>query len=239
MDLQAPAGSPRETPPPAVRDRAWVWCETAGNLGDSLPPLSRVTGDSRFAERAIRQVLTTHRWCFAPELSLWYHVGRPTGPERRSVPWGRGNGWFLYGLRGLLEDLPAGHPARAELSAALAAGLEGLLRCQGPHGLWHNVLDATDGSSREETSGAWMIVNTYARAWWRGWLRDERIPPMVERAWQGLKTRLWRGLPLAHCTGTSYMFDRQAYLARPQTRFLGHPLLLALIERRRMLQAHP
>lgn len=237
MDLTAPEGADAENPPPMVRENAWVWCETAGNLGDSFGSVSRITGDNSFVERAVRQVLTTHRWNFAPDIGLWYHMGRPTGPERRSAPWGRGNGWMLYGLRGLLEDLPDGHPARPELVNALAAGLEGLLRHQGPYGLWHNVLDSTEETSRQDTSGAWMIVSVYARAYWKGWLRDERIPVMCQRAWDGLKTKVWRGLPVAHCDGTPYMLSRQAYLERPHTKFMGHALLLAAVEMRRMRES--
>ncbi len=230
MDLEAPADVDLAAPPPRVRDQAWVWCEVAGSMGDGLAYLSRVSGDPAYADAAILQVLTTHRWNFAPDIGLWYHVGRPTGPERRGAPWGRGNGWMLYGIRGLLEDLPAGHPARPELVGALRDGLEGLLRWQGPYGLWHNVLNADERTSRQDSCTAWMFVNVYARAYRKGWLRDERIPEMCERAWRGLKTKLWRGLPIAHCSGTPYMFSRQAYLSWPHSKFLGTAPLQAILE---------
>jgi len=237
MDLEAPAGADPDQPPARVRDNLWVWCETAGSMGDGDAYLSKASGNPVFAECAVRQLLTTHRWNFAPDLGLWYHLGRPTGPDRESAPWGRGNGWFLYGLRGLLEDLPPAHPARPELTAALRAGLEGLLRWQGPHGLWHNVLDATEATSRQDSCTAWMFTSVYARAFWKGWLRDPRIPAMGERAWQGLKTKLWRGLPIAHCSGTPYMVSRQAYLGWPHGKFLGTAPLLAILELQRMRQS--
>ena len=233
-DLLAPGDVDPNQPPPLVRDNAWVWCETAGNIGDSLGYLSQASGDPQFAEQAVRQVRATHAWCFHHERGLWFHLGRPQGPDLRSAPWGRGNGWLLYGIRGLLEDLPARHPARAQLVRMLAEELEGLLRFQGPSGLWHNVLDATEETSRQDTAGAWMFINVYARAYWKGWLRDPRIPAMCDRAWQGLKTKVWRGLPIAHCSGTSYMLSRQGYLERPHCKFLGHGMLLAAIEIRRM-----
>lgn len=236
-DLRAPAGVDPDNPPPKVRENAWAWPETAASLGNSLAYLSKVTGDPSHAEAAVRQVLTTHRWCFDRSINLWYHVGRASGPDYRTAPWGRGNGWFLYAVRGLLEDLPAEHPARVELVRALRDGLDGFVRFQGPQGLWHNVLNAPEGDSRQDSCTAWMFTNVYARAYWKGWLRDGRIPEMCEKAWQGLKTKLWRGLPVAHCDGTPYMASRQCYLSWPHTKFLAGGALLARIEIERMRQA--
>jgi rhamnogalacturonyl hydrolase YesR len=166
------------------------------------------------------------------------HRGHLSGPiPESSAHWGRGNGWFLYGVRGVLEDLPPDHPARTEFQSMLAAGLEGLLRHQGPYGLWHNVVTATEGLSRQDSCGAWMYIAVYARAYWKGWLRDERIPPMCERAWTGLKTKLWRGLLLAQCCGTGCLASRALYLERAHTRFPGAPALHAWIELQRMRKA--
>ena len=234
MELQAPADCDPADPPPRVRANAWMWPEVTGNMADGHGFISKVSGNPSYAELAVRQMLAAHRWNFAPDISLWYHIGRPSGPERLSAPWGRGNGWMLYGLRGLLEDLPDAHPDRPALVRMLADELEGLLRQQGRSGLWRNVLDAGPADSREETSCTWMFINVYARAYWKGWLRDPRIPEMCERAWKGLKTRLWRGLPVGHCEGTPYMFGRQGYLSRPQGKFMGTATLLALLELRRM-----
>lgn len=237
MDLFVPEGADRDNPPAMVRENAWVWPEVTGNMAESLSYLSKATGDMSFVDRAMHQVRTHHQWSFNPRISLWHHMGRPTGPDMRSAPWGRGNGWMLYGIRGLLEDLPENHGARAELVSMLAAALEGLLRYQTPSGLWRNVLDAREDESRTETAGAWMIVNTYARAYWKGWLRDPRIIDMCERAWKGLKTKIWRGIPISHCSGTTYQLTRQGYLERPHHRFLGYAPMLSLIEILRMREA--
>ena len=144
---------------------------------------------------------------------------------------------MLYGIRGLLEDLPEDHVSREELVDALRDGLEGWLRWQDPYGLWHNVVDEDLAHSRQDICITWMVINTYARAYWKGWLRDERVPAMLERAWAGLKLKIWRGLPIAHCDGTGYVTSRQTYLARPHMRFLSTAALLAFIEMRRMRSA--
>lgn len=234
LDNAAPADADATDPPPLVRDNAWTWPENSGNMGDTLGYVSKFTGDMRHAEAAVSQVLGSDRWCFEPKRSLWYHVGRPTGPDLRSAPWGRGNGWMLYGVRGLLEDLPDAHPARPALVDMLKRELEGLLRHQTPQGLWYNVIDAAPGESRLDTSSAWMIVNTYARAYWKGWLRDDRIVDLCRRAWRGLKAKTWRGLPTSHCMGTSPMLDRVGYLSRPHSRFFATGLLLPWVEMQRM-----
>lgn len=234
QDLKAPEECDASELPERVMQNLWVWPETAGNMGDSLGYLSRVTGDMSHAEAAVKQVLTTHKWCFNKTTSLWHHVGRPDGPDMQSAPWGRGCGWMLYGVRGLLADLPQTHPAISELIKILSDGLEGFLKFQDEYGLWHNVVDDNSEASRQDSCITWMVINTYARAFWKGWLKDERIPPMLERAWQGLKIKIWRGLPLAHCHGTSYMTSRQGYLARPHMRFMGAAVMHSYVELMRM-----
>ena len=185
MDLTVPEGSDPDNPPAIVKENAWVWNEMAGSMGDLLGYASKVTGDPRYAARAVRQVLATHKWCFSEDVGLWYHVGRPSGPETLGAPWGRGNGWMLYGIRGLLEDLPDEHPDRVQLVGMLRQALPGFIRWQGPHGLWHNVLDTTGADSREDSSCTWMIINTYARAYWKGWLRDEAYSGNVRKRMEG------------------------------------------------------
>jgi rhamnogalacturonyl hydrolase YesR len=235
-DLKVPAGADAHNPPALIRDNAWTWPETAANIGDTLAYLSNVTGEEQWREVAVRHVLNAHRWLFDDEIRLWQHVGRPPGPDRRSAPWGRGNAWFLYAIRGLLDDLPDDHAARPQLVALLAAGLEGLLNTQDEHGLWHNVLDAHPGESRPCASATSRILHVFAHAYAQGWLRDERIPAMIERAWKGLKTKLWQTEMFAVCVGTSYALCRQVYLSRPHDsmRTSRSEMLLNWIELQRM-----
>jgi len=213
------------------KDNGWVNNEAFAGAGENLGSLSRVTGNPVYLEEAIRLGRFTHRCCFVPAESLWLHRGHAQGPRpEESGFWGRGNGWFMYGVRGVLEDMPADHPAREKFQAMLRAGLEGLVRHQRPDGLWHNVVTATEAASRTDCCGAWMYMAIFGRAWWKGWLRDGRIPPMLEQAWQGLKTKTWRGLPISQCCGTGYNTSHADYFRRAHTKFLGLPLMHALIE---------
>jgi rhamnogalacturonyl hydrolase YesR len=238
-DLQVPDDCDPTKPPTRVIENAWCWPEMASHAGDTLAYLSNVTGESQWRERAVRHVCGTHRWLFDEEISLWRHVGRPTGPDRRSAPWGRGNCWFLYAVRGLLEDLPPEHQARPQLVEMLRLGLEGFLRFQDEHGMWQNVLDAEPEESRQCASATSRIVHVYARAYWKGWLRDERIPAMLERGWNGLKTKIWKDELFAVCVGTSHALCRQVYLSRPHDTFRvsRSELLLTWMEMQRIRAA--
>lgn len=240
-DLQAPEGCDPDQPPPRVVANAWTWPENASGVADTWAYLSKVTGEPQWAEQALTHVLKSHRWMFEPKRSLYMHIGRPDGPDLRSAPWGRGNAWFLYAVRALLDDLPAGHSRRADLVEMLRLELEGLLRTQDALGLWHNVLDAGPGESNPCASATSRFIHIYAHAWSQGWLRDERIPPMIERAWLGLKTKIWQYGLIAYCVGTAFNLSRQSYLARPHHTFRcsRSSLLLAWIEMQRMRETAP
>jgi rhamnogalacturonyl hydrolase YesR len=130
--------------------------------------------------------------------------------------------------------MPENHPERQKLIDSLAATLEGFLRHQCPSGLWKSLITAGDGEGREESSGTWMALVVFARAYWKGWIRDERIPEMCESAWRGLKTRIWRGLPVGMCLGTPRFPSPECYNTSLFGGFMGMPLLLAKIEMERM-----
>jgi hypothetical protein len=218
-DLTVPDGCDPDAPPPAVRANAWTWPENALIVGETFPMLTRATGEPAYLERAVTHILGAHRWLFDASSGLYWHVGRPGGPDRRSAPWARGDSHFLWAIREVLDLMPADHPRRAELIQMLRLNLDGLLRVQQDSGLWLNVLDATPDESRPDTSATSQFVRIYAGAYAKGWLRDERIPPMVERAWLGLKTRIWEHRFVGWCVGTSHGLSRQGYLARPHDSF--------------------
>jgi len=236
MDLHVPEGMDPNKPPKRILDNAWIWPEAGADLGDTWGYLSKVTGDPSWAEMAVRHVTKAFLWLYNPANGLIMHIGRPGGPDLRSAPWGRGIAWYLYSVRGLLDDLPESHPARPELCRILKTVLDGLLRYQDEYGLWHNVVDASVVDSRPCASATSRFLHVYARAYNKGWLRDERIPEMVEKAWVGLKTKIWENGLIAFCVGTSYSLSRQVYLSRPHHTFRSSrsEMLINWMERERM-----
>lgn len=223
-------------PPGFEETPLWLNNEDLGNCGENLSYFTKVTGDEIYRTACCRIFDEIKRTCWDRDSQLWLHRGHvDRGPvPEESGAWGRGNGWVLYGLRGMLEDMPEAHPERPKLISALADTLEGFLRHQRSSGLWTSLITARDGEGRDECSGTWMAVLVFARAYWKGWLRDERIPAMCEKAWQGLKTKLWRGLPVAMCFGTPRFPAPEYYNSSTFGGFMGMPLLLATIEIERM-----
>lgn len=238
-DLKVPEGADPDEPPPAVRAQAWTWPENSLVIGETYPMLTAATGDPRFLDVAVRHLRGAHHWLFEPQSRLYWHVGRPAGPDRRSAPWARGDSHFLWGVRCVLDQMPETHPQRRDLVDMLRLNLDGLLHVQNTDGLWLNVLDATPEESRTCSSATSQFIRVYARAYWKGWLRDDRIPPMLERAWQALKTKIWDSCYLGYCVGTSHGLSRQCYLARPHDSFRASrsSILHAWIELQRMRTA--
>jgi hypothetical protein len=239
LDVKAPDNCDPENPPPAVRENAWTWPENSLVVGETYPMLTRATGNPAFLEIAVRHMLGSHRWLFDTPTGLYWHLGRPNGPDKRSAPWGRGDTHFLWGIRAVLDQMPADHPRRKDLIEMLRLNLEGLLRVQDRFGLWHNVLDASPEDSRPCSSATSQIIRVYARAYHKGWLQDPRIPPMIEKAWLGFKTKIWDYRVLSWCVGTSYSLSRQCYLSRPHDSFrpCRSAILHAWIEIQRMRSA--
>ncbi len=239
LDVKTPEGCDPDQLPDRVKSNPWTWPETSLVIGETYPMLTRATGNPAFLEAAVSHVLGSHAWLFDPPTGLYWHVGRPDGPDKRSAPWGRGDSHFLWGLRAILDQMPLTHPRRPDLINMLRLNLDGLLRVQDRHGLWHNVLDASPEDSRTCSSATSQFIRVYAGAYHKGWLKDTRIPPMIEKAWLGLKTKIWDYRYLGYCVGTSYALSRQCYLSRPHDSFrpCRSGILHAWIEIQRMRAA--
>jgi rhamnogalacturonyl hydrolase YesR len=126
--------------------------------------------------------------------------------------WGRGNGFAALGLVELLNVLPDGHAARADLLAIYRRLMSGVLQHQAPDGMWRQVIDEP-GAYREETATA-MLLTAMQRGVRRGWLPQSYAAP-VARAWSGLKAHVANDATLIDvCTGTGAGPTRRYYLDR-------------------------
>ncbi|MDF2923498.1 MAG: hypothetical protein K0R57_2412 [Paenibacillaceae bacterium] len=193
-------------------ESATLW---ADDLYMSVPFLCRYaqrTNNAACLEDAARQFIRFREYLLLPETQLLSHVydfgyGAPTG-----IPWGRGNGWALFSLAELLAVLPEDHPARAELLDYYQSFSSGILRQQGPGGMWHQVL--TDHESYEETSCTAMFIYALARGLRMGWLEPcHELAERLQAAWQALVERQIdaQGNVLGVCEGSWYSFDPDYY----------------------------
>lgn len=171
------------------------------------------TGDEKYLERAVQQVLF-YSMEFMQEEGLFYH-----NVEQAPHFWGRGNGWAAAAYAELLNVLPEEHPKRGQVLSYYFRMMEALLKYQGPDGMWYQLIN--DYESWPETSCTSMFLFSMTEGIRLGLLEEKAYESSVLKAWQGLSGYLdeeWRITEV--CAGSSYG-NREWYLNRP--RLTGDP----------------
>lgn len=132
----------------------------------SVPFLVRrykITGDEKYLNDAINQFVQYKKWLYMEDRNLMSHVYDLRHKIPTLVPWGRGNGWFIFSLTELIEALPALHPQRPFLEDFFKTLSKGYLAHQSPDGRWHQVID--DYESYLETSCTAMFASAFMRGY--------------------------------------------------------------------------
>jgi len=199
-----------------VRSFPRRWTLWADDLFMSVPFLVRMaglTGDRRYLDDAVRQVVGFHSRLFDARAGLMYHdwysdTGRPG-----IAFWGRANGWALLAQADLLDHLADGDVRRDTLVALFRRHVEGIARRQGVEGLWHQLLDRDD--SFLETSASAMFTYAIARGVNRGYL-EARFGSVARRGWRGVSSRIRPdGQIEGICAGTGVSDSLSFYYHRP------------------------
>jgi unsaturated rhamnogalacturonyl hydrolase len=158
----------------------------------------RATGQHRWCDEAVQQILTIAKHTRDPGTGLYFHgfdesrrerwADRSTGHSR--CIWGRGVGWYIMGIVQTLEYLPADHPRRGELVALLANLADAVARVQElASGLWFQVLDQPDRPGNYlESSASGMFVFALAKGVRLGVL-DARHLDVARRGYAGILKR--------------------------------------------------
>jgi unsaturated rhamnogalacturonyl hydrolase len=127
--------------------------------------------------------------------------------------WGRGNAFAALGVAEALTYVPE-HSQREQLLARHRDHLAAIGTLQHSSGMWHQVVD--DTSSYLEHSATTMFGCAIARGIRLGWLPESSWLVIVERAWQGVASRIGSGGELAQvCVGTGPLAGAEEYLNRP------------------------
>lgn len=190
-----------------------IW---ADDLYMSVPFLARmgkISGDNRYFEDAIKQIVNFTKHLYDPQTGLFYHCYYDSNGENGVAHWGRANGWIAVAQTELLNDLPKDHPRRKELIALLLKDITGFSRWQDKTGLWHQILDRND--SYLETSVTAMYVYAIARAVNEGWIEKGYIK-VASAGWAALANRITDDGQMPDvCVGTGIEEDLKFYYNRP------------------------
>jgi rhamnogalacturonyl hydrolase YesR len=206
-----------------------LWLDDLFMSVPALAQMGKLTGEVKYFDDAVKQVLQFSQRMFNREKGLYMH-GWVQGMETHlQFHWGRANGWAVMTLVELLEVLPETHPGYDDVLAQFQAHVAGLAACQSGTGFWHQLLDRSD--SYLETSATAIFAYSIARAINRGYIDKQAYSAMVLLAWNAVSTKVnEKGQVLGTCVGTGMAFDPAFYYHRPVNPYAAHgygPVLLA------------
>ncbi|ARK10738.1 glycoside hydrolase family 88/105 protein [Fibrivirga algicola] len=206
-----------------------LWLDDLFMSVPALAQMGKLTGEKKYYDEAVKQVLQFSKRMFNKEKGLYMHgwvEGMSVHPE---FHWARANGWGLMTNVELLDVLPENHPGRPALLELLRAHVRGLAACQSGSGFWHQLLDRSD--SYLETSATAIYTYSIARAINRGWIDPLAYAPMTLLGWNAVSTKVTNGGQVeGTCVGTGMGFDPAFYYHRPINIYAAHsygPVLLA------------
>jgi len=215
-----------------------IW---ADDLYMSVPFLANMgvlTGDNKYFDDAIKQILQMADRLYIPEKELFDHGWSITsGDYDPRFYWGRANGWTIMSMVEVLEVVPEGYPGRDKVLHLYRSMIRSLANLQDGSGFWHNLLDRND--TYLETSCTAMFTFAIAKGINEGWI-NHVYGPVAITGWNAIKTIIWKnGAVDGTCEGTTFAHDNTYYYHRPKSIHATHgygPVLYAGAEMIRLLE---
>lgn len=196
-----------------------IWADDLYMSVSLLARMGALTGNKRYFDDAIRQIVRFHHYLWDPAKQIYYHCYYADSRHHGVAYWGRCNGWIMMAEADLLTALPARYPGRDTVLKIFRAQAEGVARYQSASGLWHQLLDKTD--SYLETSCSAMFTFSLARGVKRGWLEPD-FAQVAYAGWRGLTTKITsEGDVTSICPGTGIAPSLTVYYQRPEERNLA------------------
>lgn len=113
--------------------------------------------EPRYVDEAVKQTLGMIQLLRDPENDLLHQSIGKLGPGVVSQDhWSRGNGWGLYALTELINELPQSHPSCDRVYSEFRRLVNACLHFSDENGLLHQEI--TDHSSYVETSGSGLFL---------------------------------------------------------------------------------
>jgi unsaturated rhamnogalacturonyl hydrolase len=217
-----------------------LWLDDLFMAVPALAQMGKLTGERKYYDDAVRQVLQYSARMFNREKGVYMHGWVRGMGEHPEFHWARANGWAVMAMVELLDVLPPDHPGYQAVLAQLRAHVKGLAAYQDGTGFWHQLLDRSD--SYLETSATAIYAYSIARAVNRGYVDARAYAPVVVLAWNAVVGKVnAKGMVEGTCVGTGMGFDPAFYYYRPVNAYAAHgygPVLLAGAEVITMLKTH-
>ena len=215
-----------------------LWADDAYMGIPALAEMGRLTGDRKWFDDAVSNVLTMSEKLFNQDNGLYAHGWNAHNPDAPKFYWGRASGWVVVAMCDLLDVLPKDHPGREKVLAQLRVTLKGVAQYQSGSGFWHQMVDRND--SYLETSATAMFTYGLAHAVNEGWISPTTYGSIAQAGWVALSTKInAQGQVEGGCVGTTFASDQVYYYNRPTSPKALHSYgttMLAGIEMIRLLK---
>lgn len=173
----------------------WSWCDALFMSPPTWARMGKILGEKKYFDHMDKLWWETSELIYDEDDHLFFrdlkYVVHDDGfqiKERNGekIFWGRGNGWVVGGLVGVLDYLPENFPSRPRYEQMFKEMCAALLKTQGEDGLWRVSLFDPDSYPMGETSAS--TFHCYAFAWGinRGLLDREIYKPATLKAWKAL-----------------------------------------------------
>lgn len=191
-----------------------LWADDLYMSVPFLARMGRLTGDAKYFDDAVNQVINFNKYLWDKEREIYWHVYYSDLNRNGVAHWGRCNGWIMLATIHLLDNLPTNHSKRTEIIRLLERQILGVAKYQNADGLWHQILDKPD--SYTESSCTAMFVYGTAHAVNNGWI-DKRYASIAKTGWEGLKKHKINELGQLKdiCVGTGIQDNLPFYYNRP------------------------
>jgi len=198
-----------------------LWDDTVYMVGIFLLEMYRLTGDTRYAEEFMEQLLAHHEKLADPQWGLWYHgwdADTVFYDDRCSMPhwadpvtgqspefWGRGNGWVMMAVADALQTFPESYGQYGVLEDMLNELVHRLPELQDEEtGHWCQlpIYPEEEGNWIESSSTA-MYAYAMSIGIRLDLLDPEIYRPVVDRAYTGLKEHSLKDMGEGTMTATN------------------------------------
>ncbi len=215
-----------------------VWADDLYMSVPFLVNMGKLTGDHKYYDDAVRQILQMAQRLYVPSVGLFDHGwNKNSGEYDPRFYWGRANGWAILSMSEVLSVLPENYPGRNKVLDLFRSMVRTLAHLQDGTGFWHNLLDKND--TYLETSCTAIFTYCIAKGINEGWI-SHVYGPVAIMGWNAVNTRVLKnGAVDGTCEGTTFASDNTYYYYRGRSIYATHgygPVLYAGAEMIRLLE---